>query len=488
MQRRRWVAVVAVLIIALLSFSFLALKAGSGHPAVRREVLARVLPEVGADVTIGELEVGLASLTFGDVDLDLGSRGGVHIPFGTVSLSYRRLLLTGLDVRRSLSTAIVSDPVVTLRYGAADTSVREAGGLLELGPYLPQYMGISGATVVLEDVRSGKSVELSELDLLLTRRDDGSVTGSAAADALGGTGNLTADIEWDTRAGTLSVDSELSGARATDSLPLPPESPVEIHEGSLYATGSLKLREDASPEVLLSFALDDGRLALAPAGEEIARVRASGALDGTTLSLTLAEAVWRGGRLSGRGTLDLRTRGLADVVIEGRGMQAGAIAELAGISREDLAVSGGVDAAVSLGGTWSAPTLEGSVRSDRLLLGEDVLQDLSMNLDWSDERLDVSDLEFDAYGGSASAALVVAGVGTDSWETRGEADVEGIDAGILGGRLGAPELEGRLSAEDVEFRISPESRSAESLLRWSGRRIGGVAVGSGAGGAQLSGG
>ena len=99
MRHRRWVVVLAILIIAVLPLSFLGLKVASRHPAVKRAVLGRIMPEIAGELTIGGLEMGLASLHFTDIMLQLESGGYVVVPYAAVNVSLPRLVSGGLIPR-----------------------------------------------------------------------------------------------------------------------------------------------------------------------------------------------------------------------------------------------------------------------------------------------------------------------------------------------------------------------------------------------------
>ncbi len=477
-------AVVAILIIVVTSSSFVALKVGSRQPAVRRAVLSRILPKLDAELTIGELEIGLASIAVRDIDLDLGSRGSVRIPSATIALSYRKLLLNGLDARHALSTVIVSGPVVTLRYGLEESEKRPAPSLLDLGQYLPDYLGVSDATLVLEDERTGRAVTVGSIDLLMEREAEGRhVRGSATATLLGDGSNLSVETDWDTPGEVLTVDAELHGARLTGDVPFPQDIPLTPAAGVVDATLAATLRSDAPLALSVTFALDDGKIVLPGELGSAVDVAASGVYDVAGLSFTLARAVWDGATLTGRADIDLERRSFDAVSFSVRDLEAVRAVELAGISSPVSAV---VAVEGSLHGPWASPAVDASVSARSALLGDVAVEDVAVEASYSEERLEVASLTFGVFGGNARfSGNASRGEASGEWTLAGSGDATGLDASLAADAVGLTGWAGGLSMTGLEARVGPGLLEVESLLSWSDATAGPVLVGSGAGGFML---
>ncbi|MCK4410409.1 MAG: hypothetical protein KAW67_09995, partial [Candidatus Eisenbacteria sp.] len=200
MRHRRWVVVLAILVIAVLPLAFLGLKVVSRHPAAKRVVLGRIMPEVAGELTVGGLEMGLASLRFTDIMLRLEGGGHVRVPSATVNVSLPKLIIGGLMPQRSLSAIIISDPTVVIDYGhdrAPDAPVGPLFDVSSLESYLPDYLGISGATISFRDARTERTLTIDSIDLLLERDGEGPVGGGASGNCLGGERNFEARFTWD---------------------------------------------------------------------------------------------------------------------------------------------------------------------------------------------------------------------------------------------------------------------------------------------------
>ena len=480
MRRRRWVAVVAVLIIVVLSGSFLTLKVGSRHPAVKRAVLGRILPEVGGRLSVGELEFGLASIGLRDVDVEMGPRGSIHLPAATVSLSYSKLIMNGLEPRRALSTVIVSGPVVHLRYGFPEDERPTTPGLLELGPYLPDYLGVSEAVVVLEDARTGRSVGLSSLDLLIERGEGGRADGRATASALGGDANLFVEFSWDTLDEILTANAGISGARLSPNIPFPDGFTVTPVEGSVDATSTAVLSSGPEARWNVEFVVSDAELGL-PSGMGVAHgVSAEGGFDAGNFSATVSSAEWKGASTSGSVDVDLAGRSFRTIELTTRGLAASTLADLGG--GLPASVEGTLSLDATAAGPWDDLSADLAVRSPSVALGGTRFSDVVADVSYTAGRYDVTDLSFGVFGGGAGLTGSVGPEedGERTFEVRGGA--ADLDAGAVAGAFGRPGWSGSVSISGLELSSRGDVLDVESLLSWRGIAMGPVAVGSGAGG------
>lgn len=475
----------AILIIVVTSSSFLALKVGSRHPAVKRAVLSRIIPEFGGQLSIGELEIGLASLTARDVDVDLGPRASIHIPAATIGLSYRKLFSGGLDARHAVSSVILSGPTITLRYGVPDSARADSRGVLQFGEYLPDYLGISDATLVVEDASSGRGVTATSIDLLLERASEGGrVQGSATASLLGGQSNLSARIDWDTPGDVLTLDAELRGAGISDDLPLPEAFPLRDISAEIDADLAATLRADSPMALSLSFALGDGEFSLPGGLGRASAVSASGVYDLSDLSLTLGGATWDGARFTGRGEVDLAGRTVRSAVFSADGLQASRLAELAGVSYPP--VSGVLAVEGHASGPWSSPRADARLTAREATVWQTELSDVDAELSYTDGRFDVGALAFDVFGGSAGlSGAATRSPASGGWAIDVRGDAVDLDAALATKAVGLSGWAGGVSVTGLEARFAPGALEIESLLSWGDVTAGPVAVGDGAGGFML---
>jgi hypothetical protein len=488
MRRRRWAAVVAVFIIAILPLSFLGLKVASHHPAVRRAVLSRILPEVEGQMSIGELEIGFASLSLGDVLVDLGDRGSVHVPSATVSLRYPRLLARGFEARRALGTVIVSGPRIVVRRGLSDTASADAPGALDLrslGQFLPDYMGISDATVIIEEAGSAGRAEITSLDLFLERRDAATVSGDAVGDMFGGSDNLTASFSWDVRRGALSADLEIVGADLALGSLLPANSPVDPVSGSANIVGSGTFVAGAGfLGVNVAFELEDADVAL-PGGLPAATgLCATGTFDGVSLSFSVPEAEWESSAFSARGVFDFPSSSFRPLDLDARHVPGAALRRFLDEPAAD--VSGSFDVVARATGKMDSASVDVSVRADLAEVGGIRFEALALQAALSDSLLDVGELRAACLGGDLRASGTLRRTPADSsWAFYLEADAEGLSASDVAAVFGRSGWSGDVTLTGFQARGSTGRLDVESLVAWTDLRAGAVAMGSGAGGFLL---
>jgi hypothetical protein len=486
MRHRKRVVVVAILIIAILPLSFLALRIGSRHPAVQRAILSRIMPEVPGSVAIGGLELGLASVALTDVNVDLGERGSIVAPSVTVSVSYRELVARGFDLRRALSTVIVTDPTVVLVLGGdtekGATSAPDSVILRKLGSFLPGYLGVSGATVVLEDRSSGQSVRLGPLDLLLERGEDGVARCCAGGTCLGSEGALKGDLVWDTAAADVTADLEISSGTITPDAPLPLRLPIDIESGTVSGTLHVEFRSGASPVVALAFELGNGTILLPENLGALGDVEASGRFDGRDLGVSLARASWKGAAITAEGTVDVPGALLRSAEVEARGAPVDSIAAVLGGA--PVAVSGRADIDARVTGPLGAPDVSFTVAAQGLRVDGLDLASVRARGSSSPGGLVVDSLSAGVLGGEGLASGSLS-FGDQAWGIVLRGEVRGLDAEEAASALGDTGWAGRVSLSGLDVRAGPGSLDVESLVTWDGLRRRSLALGGGAGGFML---
>jgi hypothetical protein len=493
MRHRRWVVVLAILIIAVLPLGFLGLRVASRHPAVKRTVLSRVMPEVEGELTIGELEVGLAYVNVRDLVIDLGGGSRVEVPSATVNLSLLKLLSGGLMPERSLSTIIVSDPRVTVAYGleeaegpSDDPRPPRAFEVSSLENYIPDYLGVSGASVSFIDLRTGSSITIDSIDLLLERGAAGPVSGGASGNCLGGSRNLQAHFTWDSGREALAVTGTLSGARLDDRLPVPPDVAAQILSGAMSASFTASVSPDSIGALDVSFDVEDGLVALTAFDEELTGVSARGRLRGGEVALERASGQWRGAEWSASGGISSDDGSLRDVRFDATGIPLGPVGELLEIAQYEL--RGRINVSAGASGTLDDPSINVTVSSGSAGAGGVDLGDVSASATISTTDVEVRDLTAALFGGVVTAAGTL-----DRDESSGEwrfdvlADARGLDiAQLAEASTGDTTARGRLSLQQLEGEGTLSEPRVESLVRWDGVQVGPTRLGSGAGGFMLA--
>jgi hypothetical protein len=490
MRHRRWVVVLAVLIIGVLPLSFLGLEVASRHPVVKRAVLSRIMPVVAGELSIGELEMGLASLQFTDISLELDNGGLILIPSASVNLSYAELITGGLAPERSLSSVIVSSPRVVVNYGGPAKSTEDDAApfdVASLEAYLPEYLGISDATLVFRDVRTGRVLTVDSIDLLLERRGDEPVTGGASGSCLGGERNLQAEFTWDSDKRCLSVSGELTSARLGDGLPVPPTLPVDLTGGVMGARFHASAAPDSIVGLDLEFEVEGAALAALSFGEELTDISARGRLADDVLTIEAADGAWRSAYWSARGSLVLGTGVIEDLVVEGRGVPVRPVLSVMG---EDADASGEVDLVARLGGRVASPVADVRVSNGNVRLGGLSLGDVSCSTRASADSFAFADFRASVMGGEVRAGgALVRGAPDSTWTFRFEGGALGMDVRELAAyALGDTGWGGTVALTDLVVEGTLEDPYLESMVAWRDVSAGRFRLGSGAGGFMLGGG
>ncbi len=489
MRHRRWVVVLAILIIAVLPLSFLGLKVASRHPAVKRAVLGRIMPEAGRrSVTIGGLEMGLASLQFTDIMLRFEGGGYVLVPSATATISLPKLIAGGLVPQRALSAVIISDPRIVIYYGH-DPADKEAAGppfdVSSLESYLPDYLGISGAAISFRDARTDRSITIDSIDLLLERDGDGPVVGGASGNCLGGERNFQARFTWDRSLEMLAVDGTLSDARLDERLPVPSSVPVEFREGVVSAAFQASVSPDTVRGLDLSFDIADAVVVMTALSETLGGIQASGRLRGSVATLESARGTWRSASWSASGAVS-DSGVLEDVRLEARDLPLAPVAELLDLT--GARIHGRVDVSASVEGPFDSATAAVDVFSGSVRVGDIALASLSGAATVTPRSVRLEGVDARVFGGAVSLSGALERAGTDEqWEFEFVGSARGLEVRqVMEATAGDTTGRGRVSLGEVVGRGTLDRPNLESLVTWESVSLGPARLGSGAGGFLLS--
>ena len=486
MRRARWVVALTVFIIAALPLSLLVLKIGSRHPSVKRAVLARILPEFPGRLSIGGLEVGLASLSFSDVVLEYCDLVVVHVPKAIVHVSYRRLLAHGLSPRRSVDTVIVTAPRIVVTCPEHPDSLHVSGGPVDLGGLadgMPDYVGVSDATLVVRGFPSGRELTVDGIDLLVRRCEDRSIEGSLVGSAFGGTDNVCASLAWYPAGDSLEVSAELVDADLSRANVLPDSWGVAFRSGTGTAGLNARVSGDTMSSVL-EFAFADAGFSLPGELGVLTEARGNGSWDGTRLSVAVKEARWEGADITGDVEIEPAERRLVRLNLTARQGSLARLASLAGISPD--VVAGRVHLDVEASGPFDGVSVSFVADAKQARYRGLPIEELHLAAGWTGDRVGVRELRAAVCGGQVDASGSVARASDGGpWrlDLRGEAvdlDVARI-ATILGDERGA----GTLDLRDVVVSGLLDRPSGEAALVWRDVAVGSVALGSGRGGVLL---
>lgn len=486
MRHRRWVVVLAVVILAVLPLSYLGLKFAARHPAVKRAVLARILPRADAEVSIGELEIGLASLRFRDTVIDLEGGGSITIPAASLGMSYRRLLVSGFRVEKCLTSALLREPhlSVVLHPGRADSvGEGEPPDLADVAAAIPDYVGVSGGSVTVRDAESGRELSAAGVDLEMLRGDEGSIEGSATGFVGSVPGSLSVDVRWNAGSESLWVGGLLEGYDLSSGLPLPGSPPFVARSGSLDGTLDVRRPAGRGWEISATFDGRDAGIDVPQLGIGLEVTECSGTFDEGVLRVTSAYGAWRDAAWRGTCVVSLRDREIRSAVLSATGLDGGRVAPM--VLDRPPEVVGRLDVAAEARGAFEDPVIGLSVRSNLLTVGGVRLESLRASGSAGRDRLVLDDLSFTALGGSMSgrAELSKPPGGSQGWLARVAGSGRAIEVGALGSALGVEAgLSGLADLREAVVTAGPEGLSGESLLEWRGVVAGGARLGSGAGG------
>jgi len=488
MRHRRWVVVLAILIIAVLPLSFLGLKVASRHPAVKRAVLGRIMPEAGGELTIGGLEMGLASLRFTDIMLRFEGGGYVMVPQATVTVSLPKLIAGGLVPQRSLSAVIISDPRIVIYYGHDPADEEPAGppfDVSSLESYLPDYLGVSGAAISFRDARTDRLLTIESIDLLLERNGKGPVVGGASGNCLGGERNFQAEFTWDNSLEMLAVEGTLSEARLDERLPVPPSVPVEFREGVVSAEFHASVSTDTVRGLDLGFDIADAVVVVTTFRETLGGIQASGRLRGGVVTLESSSGSWRSASWSASGATSDKGV-MEDVRLEVRDLPLAPMAEL--LELTGARVHGRVDLSASVEGPFDSATAAVAISSGSVGVGDIALASLSGAATLTPQRVRLEGVDARVFGGDVSVSGVLERAGPDEqWEFEFGGSARGLEVRqVTEATAGDTTGRGRFSLSEVVGRGTLDRPDLESLVTWENVSLGSVRLGSGAGGFLLS--
>ncbi len=484
MKHRRWVVVLAIIVIAVLPASYVGLRIAARRPAVKLALLSRVLPFVGGEITVGELDIGLASLTVSDVRIVSENGSSVFIPHASASVSYAKLIGSGFDPRQSLDMVIINTPVVVVRADHGDTLGSPSSDVSRLHRYarvLPSYLVVSDATVILEDANTGDALEISGLDLLLERADGRSFNGGVTASCLGAPGNITADIVWDLDSPFLEVIVQLTEAELRPGLPLVDALPFNPVGGRFRAGAVLTVVDETEPALKCSLSLKDAVFELDAVPDVLIVDECSCSYEFGLLDVSALRARFRGDSVRAAGRLDLESGVFEDLNIRAESLNVGGLAppQDGGVS-----IAGRADVNISVAGPFVDPTLVFEISCPELTVETITAYNLAASGEFRSDRLRISQFAAAVLGGELTLSGWVDSLGlreSPDFSIAGEF-IE-VDIGELLAERGPEYGAGTISLGDFVMTGSAESIEMESLVRWSNAILGPVALGSGVGGA-----
>ena len=447
------------------------------------------MPEVSGELSIGGLEIGLASLHLTDVVVDLEGSSFVLIPSAAVNISYAKLAAAGFRPERALSRVIVSDPRIVISYGGEPVDGGSSGrhfDVASLEAYLPDYLGVSGATVEFRDARTGRRLVVDSIDLLLERTEDGPATGGASGSALGGADNVEARFAWNSEARTLSVDGSVSGAELDETLPIPPGVPFEFHSGTMTAAFRAAVSPDSIERLAVGFEVLDSELTVTSVDERLSVTTARGRFQNGVLTVDESSGRWRSSSWAAGGSLDAAAGSLEGVWVRADAVPLRPVAGLLGLDAGRL--DGVADVTAEAGGTLASPVVSVSVAAASLSVGDVPLSGVEAVAALSPGSVEIGDLRGAVLGGTLSASgRLSRDPAAGTWRYEFTADALDMDVSALMARsFGDTTSSGRVSLTDIAGRGPLDGPEVEAIARWSGVSLGPVRLGSGAGGLLYS--
>ncbi len=484
MRRRRWVVVLAVFIVVIVPLLVLGLRVGSRHPAVKRAVLSRIVPDIEGQLSIGELDIGLASLSFGDVVIDLGEDGTVYVPSATVTVSYMNLVRERFAARRAIGSVILSGPRLTLVYGRDRADTTAPFDVTSIIEYLPDYLGISDGTVVLEDASTGRRVEVGSIALLLERTEEAGIHGDAVGSCLGGSENLTAEFSWDHEERVFSVTGGVADATLSDDLPLPAGLPIEIEEGKAWAVFGVSVAAGAEPHVDARFGFDGASIALPGVDETLGGVRGEGVFDGDVVHFSELAGRWRTAAWSAEGAFCLTACDLRGVVARASDVPIEPLVAIAGGTMIEL--DGSVDLEIGIRGPLDDVAVEIEVTDGSAVVAGVSVEDVRAEGRLTAEAVEVESITASAGGGAVRVAgTVTRGEPRLPWQIDIEGEATDLDATTIAGLAEIDGVEGRLDLTGIEAAGTTERFDLEGVATWRDAKVSGLNLGDGAGGFLL---
>ncbi len=488
MRHRRWVLILAVILLGIIPATLVALRLATRRPAVRSALLSRFVPSIEGTIDVGDLEVGGASVRFTDVRISLDDGSSVVLPSGSASVSYRDFLANGFDLGSSLSTLILTDPSITIEVGGSPDELGARGaevtgtseGVDLLMRSLPDYLGVSGGTVIVLDRASGRSLEISNLDMLLERTAEGDLDGRAGGAIMSaGASNLSARVRLAEEG--LSVVGHIEAARVSPDVYLPLPDGVTALEGVVSAGFHIQAAAGEGFGLRIDTKLRGATFEVGDA-DTVKGVEGSFAYEEGVVSIEGIDGRWRGAELSVRGgELDLDSGTLRDLSVEATGVPAGVVRELGG---EDLpTLEGRISLTAELSGRMSSPDAIVTISSQHLVVAGVAVEDIAAAGRYRDGTVEIEQARAALLGGAVGARGTLTaddGTGEPYIELRGS--VSSIDLAELAALGWAEALAGTASLNDIVLVSRGGRNSGELLLSYDNVRYGEIALGSGAGG------
>lgn len=219
-------------------------------------------------------------------------------------------------------------------------------------------------------------------------------------------------------------------------------------------------------------------------GTPIGTLQADVALEGKRLRFSRVRVSHPEHRISAEGAVDL-VDGSLDARIDAADIRLGLILEAAG-AKNAFPVTGSVNAALNVSGKISDPRVQGDVRSSRIQLGLESIDEVEAAVDWDGQRLNVSPMTVRKGSsvahvngtldlkGRLSGTVTLTGLPLETIET-----LKGVSRGLVGavsltgnlsGTVKAPEFTAALSGSGLElsgFRLGEVSGN----VSWSNNRL-----------------
>ncbi len=482
MRHRRWVLILAVILLGVIPAALVSLRVATRRPAVRSALLARFVPPIEGTIEVGGLELGGASVRFTDVRIEFAGGSLIEVPSGSASVSYRDFASGGFDLGQSLSTLILTDPHVTIAVGGEKNDLAGLNATRDIEALrrsLPDYLGVSGGTITVVDRTSGRSLDLSGLDLLLERDAEGGLSGQAGGTLLSEAINLSARIELGDDG--LSITGHVEDAVVSPNVFLPLPDGLVVLSGVVSAGFLVEQNEAAGAHFRADLKVHDASLEVAGA-DTVTTVGGTLAYADGRLELERLDGRWMGARVGVRdGELDLAARTVHGLTLAASGLPAWIVREFSGADLPSL--DGELSMTARLSGRMDAPTAMVTVSSERFTVARLTFYNVAASGRYADRVVEIDDVRADVLGGSLEARGVLAEdetTGKRCVELRGA--VTSVDLGRLAEVGWAEALSGNATLSDIVLTSRADQRSGELLVSFEDVRYGEIALGDGVGG------
>lgn len=445
------------------------------------------MPNARGRLSIGGLEIGLASMRLSDVRIDLANGGFVEVPQASVGVSYRKLVASGFRLDRSLGTAVVTGPraVIVRDAQGGERPSHEPFDPTPVFESLPDRVSISDASITFVDRTAGWSFDAASIDVVAERRHDGRLEGDASGSCMGGEHNLAGAFVWNRRSQTLSVTADVSGGDLSTGPPALSGVPVRPLSGRVAAQAVATMRSGTAVVWSLAFDLGDASLEVPGLGETVETVSARGTFDGSVLRIEDASGMWRSSAFHADGSVSLAGRSFDEVHLSAASVPLAALADAV---VPDAGLAGEADVELTLAGPFSGPTVEVSIARAGFEAASVAFSDCAGAGRVAPGRIDVDRFEGSAAGGRFSlAGSAVRSDTSVAWTLDASGEASGLDLGALRGGDARPDVTGRLSLDAFRFRGTPEVPHLEAAVSWDDLTVAGARLSSGSGDVLLDG-